>query len=80
MDLNDLYSRHQISMMRARATASRLDRTKHLAAAGLFAHRIHNYQLAKGAGAAAGWLEDTRRGHQGSVMPSDCTPLPGACA
>ena len=55
MDLNHLYSQHQLSLMRADATTSRLARTKYLAAAGLFASRIRNYQLAKGADAAAGW-------------------------
>lgn len=56
MDLNHLYSQHQLSLMRAGASTSRLTRTKHFAAAGLVANRIRNYQLVKGAGAAAGWL------------------------
>lgn len=56
MDLNFLYSQHQGSLMSAAATTSRLARTRHLAAADMFADRIGNYQLSKGAGAAAGWL------------------------
>lgn len=56
MDLNLLYSQHQGSLMSASAATSRLARTRHLAAAGLLANRIRNYQLAKGAAAAASWL------------------------
>lgn len=56
MDLNHLYSQHQLSLMRANATTSRLLRTRHLAAAGVAANRIRNYQLAQGAAAAAGWF------------------------
>lgn len=56
MDLNLLYSQHQIWLMRAAAATSRLRRTKDLAAAGAVANRIRNYQLAKGAAASAGWL------------------------
>jgi hypothetical protein len=59
MDLNHLYSEHQLSLMRAATTNSCLARTKHLAAAGLFANRIHNYQLSSGATAAPGWLRNT---------------------
>lgn len=56
MDLNHLYSQHQLALMRAVATTSRLARTKHLAAAGAFANRIRNYQVSVGAAASAGWL------------------------
>jgi hypothetical protein len=55
MDLNHLYSQHQISIMRAAGTPSRLDRTSYLATAGSFAKRIRNYQLEIGAPAFAGW-------------------------
>lgn len=41
--------------MRAAAAPSRLARTQHLAAAGSFASRIRNYQIALGAEASAGW-------------------------
>ena len=58
MDLNHLYSQHQLSLMRAEASSSGTARTKHLAAADLFASRIGSYQLAEGAVAAAGWLRD----------------------
>jgi hypothetical protein len=59
MDLNHLYSQHQLSLIRAKATTSRLLRTRHLAAAGVAANRIRNYQLAKGAAAAAGWFRSS---------------------
>jgi hypothetical protein len=67
MDLNLLYSQHQGSLMSAAATTSRLARTKHLAAAGMFANRIRNYQLAKGAAAAAGWLSVVHKGERGDL-------------
>lgn len=56
MDLNQLYSQHQHSIMRAAATPSRLARTRYLAAAGALANRIRNYQLSVGAAASSGWL------------------------
>jgi len=56
MDLNHLYSQHQLSVMHAAATPSRLARTKHLAAAGSFANRIRDYQLSIGAASSSGWL------------------------
>lgn len=56
MDLNHYYYQHQISIMRAGTAASRLARTRHLAAAGALANRIRNYQLALGASASTGWL------------------------
>ena len=57
MDLNYLYSQHQLSLMRAACATSRLARTKYLATAGLFANRISNHQLARDATAsAAAWL------------------------
>jgi hypothetical protein len=59
MDLNHLYSEHQLSLMRAAISNSGVARTRHLAAAGLFANRIHIYQLSSGATAASGWLRNT---------------------
>ena len=56
MDLNDLYSQHQILLMRAGATPSRLARTKCFAAAGACANRILAYQRSIGAAASVGWL------------------------
>lgn len=56
MDLNHQYAQHQLSIMRAGVATSRVSRTRHLAAAGLCAFRISNYQLDKGAVAAGGWL------------------------
>lgn len=56
MDLNYQYAQHQLSIMRAAVATSRVSRTRHLAAAGLCAFRISNYQLGKGAAAAGGWV------------------------
>jgi hypothetical protein len=67
MDLNLLYAQHQGSLMSAAATTSRLARTKHLAAAGVFANRIRNHQLTTGAAAAAGWLRAVRKGERGDL-------------
>lgn len=67
MDINLLYSQHQGSLMSAAATTSRLARTKHLAAAGVFANRIRNYQLAKGAAAAGGWLSAVQTAERGDL-------------
>jgi hypothetical protein len=61
MDLNHLYSQHQLSVMRADASTSRVDRAEHLANAALFASRIGGYQFAKGAGAATEWLHGRMR-------------------
>jgi hypothetical protein len=58
MDLNHLYSQHQLSVMRAKASTSRVDRAEHLAKAEQFACRIGSYQFARGAAAAAGWLDE----------------------
>lgn len=52
MDLNELYFRHQIALMRAAGTRSRHERERqHLAADG-FASRISTIQRRNGAGAA----------------------------
>lgn len=67
MDLNLLYAQHQGSLMSAAETTSRLARTKHIAAAGVFANRIRNYQLTKGAVAAAGWLRAVQKGERGDL-------------
>jgi len=54
MDLNLQYFKHQLSLMQAAETPSRLRRTLHLAAAGAAANPIRNFQLAAGARAAGG--------------------------
>jgi hypothetical protein len=56
MDLNHLYSQHQLAIMCAAGASSRLAKTKYLATAELLAFRIGNYQLSKGAAAASSWL------------------------
>lgn len=71
MDLNLLYSQHQREIIRARTAISRLARTKHLAAAGLYAHRIHVYQVTLGAAAAFAWSPTT--GSAFSSMSSGLT-------
>jgi hypothetical protein len=58
MDLNHLYSQHQLSVMRADASTSGEDRADHLAAADQFACRISTYPFAKGAAAAADWRHE----------------------
>ncbi len=70
MDLNHLYSEHQIAVMRASASTSRLARTRHLAAAGVFAHHIGTYQRTIGAPAASGW----RSGSDGAPRPAPANP------
>ena len=67
MDLNRLYSQHQGSLMSAAATPSSVARTRHLAAAGVAANRIRNYQLVKGAAAASGWLSALPKGERGDL-------------
>jgi hypothetical protein len=56
MDLNLLYTQHQLSLMQAASASSCRLRARHLAAAGMVANRIGNYQRAKGATAASDWL------------------------
>ena len=69
MDLNHLYSQHQLSVMRAAATPSRLARTKHFAAAGAFANRIMAYQLTVGAAASGGWLRSRENPDWSATSP-----------
>lgn len=55
MDLNHLYSEHQIALMRAAGSTGHLARTGYLAAADLIGDRIRRYQLLRGAAASSGW-------------------------
>ena len=55
LDLNHLYSQHQISLMRAVSAPSQLCRTKHQVAARGIAQEIAALQQRLGAAAAAGW-------------------------
>ena len=61
MDLNLLYSQHQLALMQAANSASPLARTKFIAAAGLAAFRIQKYQSCHGARAADGWMRSMTR-------------------
>lgn len=61
MDLNHLYSQHQLWIMRAGDATSHLVRIRHLAAANSFANQICDYQLSIGAAASAGWLRGMSR-------------------
>ena len=58
MDLNRLYSDHQISVLRAAATPDQLIRSGHLANAELVATQIHLLQIASGAAASDQWRRD----------------------
>jgi hypothetical protein len=55
MDLNDLYFRHQISVMRAKAASDEAMRGTHQRYADELAHRISRWQQRAGAGAASMW-------------------------
>jgi hypothetical protein len=56
MDLNHLYSEHQLALMRAAGATSRLTRVRHLGIASMIGNRIGWYQLSNGAPASSGWL------------------------
>ena len=55
MDLNQLYSDHQLLLMKARRTLSAEARRAHEAGASLIAGRIGGMQRALGAAGAAAW-------------------------
>jgi len=65
MDLNKLYFRHQLSVMRAAATQNLSHRADHLAAAETLAGRIACIQQRTGAVAAQGWAAIATPGHLG---------------
>jgi hypothetical protein len=56
MDLNYLYSQHQIALMNAASAASVLVRHQLLDSAAGIARHIGNYQEAQGAEAGISWL------------------------
>ncbi|HEX8055692.1 MAG TPA: hypothetical protein VF481_03460 [Novosphingobium sp.] len=55
MDLNDLYFRHQLSVMRAGSASDEQIRSLHLTRADELAQRIGIWQRRVGAGAASMW-------------------------
>lgn len=55
MDLNQLYSQHQIALIRADNASVRSDRAQHLDRADHIANRIGDYQRSRGAQAGAAW-------------------------
>jgi hypothetical protein len=55
MDLNDLYSRHQISLMRAAAATSQQALLNHMMCANKLALKIRDFQISKAAPAAYSW-------------------------
>lgn len=55
MDLNALYSRHQISLIHAATSGSRALRQGHVATAETLAGKIACLQLRLGAAASTGW-------------------------
>jgi hypothetical protein len=61
MDLNHLYSEHQISLMRAAQALSEPTRHKHLSAAGVIGIQIFNLLSSKNARASADWRSWTSR-------------------
>ena len=61
MDLNRLYSEHQVSLMRAADAHSESARRKHLCAAGVVGGKIFDLLSSKNAPASAGWLLWTDR-------------------
>jgi hypothetical protein len=73
MDLNLHYFNHQLSLLRAAETPSRLRRTLHLAAAGSAANRIRNFQLAAGAPAAASWVPGMEDRDHFTISPWSCS-------
>ncbi|UZW57160.1 hypothetical protein NUH86_20740 [Sphingobium sp. JS3065] len=56
MDLNQLYSEHQIALMRAADAVSDSARRRHVCAAGVIGGKIFDLLTSKNADAAAGWL------------------------
>lgn len=67
MDINLLYSQHQLALMQAGESVSPLARTRFIATAALAAFRIQKFQAAHGAQAADGWLRSMTRANQGQV-------------
>lgn len=55
MDLNELYARHQVALMRASSAVDQQARTKHLAKAASLAQTIEDLQRQMGAAAADMW-------------------------
>ena len=56
MDLNQLYTEHQISLMRAAGAGSDPARRKHLLAAEIIGGQICEVLSSKNAAATVGWL------------------------
>ena len=61
MDLNRLYSEHQVSLMRAADAHSESARREHLCAAGVVGGQIFDLLSSKNAPASADWLFWTRQ-------------------
>ena len=69
MDLNSLYSRHQISLIRASESRGGEARARHQADAEGIACQIGRFQQLSGAGAASGWCETLPgAGHRGAGL------------
>ena len=70
MDLNYLYSQHQISLIGAASTSDCSDYARHVAKAGDLARQIHDFHVSMGASAAdsqtADWFPSVR----------ECEPSP----
>lgn len=68
MDLNQLYTEHQISLMRAAGAASEPARRKHLLAAGIIGGQIFDLLSSKNAAASIGWLPWAKQPGQAADM------------
>ena len=68
MDLDQLYSEHQMSLMRAADTISEPARRKHLAASGTIGDQIFDLLSSKRADASLSWLPWTDRSYQAADL------------
>ena len=75
MDLNRLYSDHQISLMRATFARDRHVREMHLDEAAIFAQHIERFQRGRGAPAAVRW--EVRYRSYDQPRPSERMPRSG---
>ena len=68
MDLNQLYSEHQILLMHAADAISEPARRKHLAAAGIIGGQIFDLLSSKEAVASVSWLPWTDQSCLGAAL------------
>ncbi|WP_176599042.1 MULTISPECIES: hypothetical protein [Sphingobium] len=68
MDINQLYSEHQISLMHAADAISEPARRQHLAAAGIIGGKIFDLLSSKEAAASVNWLPWTDQSRLGAGL------------